>query len=89
MSERDRETDDNRVSVEKDRNAQRCQVADAAQLIEQWNGVKNNFKPLTPITSAYRQRLGKRSHLPFASDQVSLKRQHSMYEAPTRPARPC
>mmetsp|Transcript_54041 Transcript_54041/g.126847 ORF Transcript_54041/g.126847 Transcript_54041/m.126847 type:complete len:269 (-) Transcript_54041:286-1092(-) len=32
------------------------EVADAAQLIEQWNGVKNNFKPLTPITSAYRQK---------------------------------
>ena len=45
------------------RHVQRCQVADAAQLIEQWNGVKNNFKPLTPVTSAYRQRLGKKSHL--------------------------
>ncbi|CAE7341441.1 bglB [Symbiodinium pilosum] len=32
------------------------EVADAALLIEQWNGVKNNFKPLTPITSSYRQK---------------------------------
>ncbi|CAE7872154.1 TU20 [Symbiodinium microadriaticum] len=45
-----------RMSEERQGEGYCSEVADAAQLIEQWNGVKNNFKPLTPVTSAYRQK---------------------------------
>ncbi|CAE7367653.1 unnamed protein product [Symbiodinium natans] len=53
QSEQDHKTSQETLRAIKRR---RGRVADAAQLIEQWNGVKNNFKPLTPITSAYRQK---------------------------------